>query len=154
MKNYLIAIACASFVISIAADTDDRVLLLMSESSDRSTRLKFEISKPKLDSLAKWSPTSTSIPLQPQRAAALALARWKALYSTDTSACVFAMDLAPIGGTHLTKWMYYVTIGTSEDIEHVTYRPPKSAGVLVVLLDGTVVEPVVDPRPVPRLEIK
>jgi len=119
------------------------VYLLSTRSTDRTTAYKFEITRSKFDSLLEWTPNSKTIPLQPQRAAHLALQRYRSLYPSATTVFVLNFTLTPLQGTHGKKWMYWVSFSASEDGS--VELPATAAGCLVVLFDGSVVDPEVDP---------
>ena len=145
MKLIFLVFLCATFVLSARAENTTNVYLLSTCSTDRTTAYKFEIPRSKFGNLAEWTPSSSSIPLQPQRAAQLALKRYRSLYPSANTAFVLGFTLTPLEGTHFKKWMYWVNFSASEDGS--IKLPAKAAECLVVLLDGTVVDPVVDPEP-------
>jgi len=148
MKLISLSLACVASIRSARADSTTNVHLLSTCSTDRTTAYKFEIPRSKFDKLAEWTPSSNSISLQPQRAAQLAPQRYRPLYPSAKTAFVLGFTLTPLSGTHFKKWMYWVDFSASENGS--VMLPAKAVGCLVVLLDGTVVDPAVDPEPKAR----
>ncbi len=127
---------------------DSTNVLILSASIEGGKPYKFEVPRAAIERLPDWSPTAESIPLSPQRAAQLALARYKSLSpaSTNTNELeISAISLQTISWFR-SKWAYYVSFVARESV-----RPsPQSNDLprtMVVLLDGTVVDPVIDRGP-------
>ena len=89
------------------------------------------------DGPGDWTSAIAGIPLQPQRATQLALARCRFLYPKATALSAIEFQLRPCG-ERPNKWMYLITIASDGDGQVPTG--------MFVLLDGTVVDPVVDPE--------
>jgi hypothetical protein len=108
--------------------------------SDKELHFDFSISSERLAAQPDWSPTFTSIPLQPQQAAQAALAWYRAKYpSVDSLVSVTHLSLSTISLTGSRKWHYSVIFSVPSDARKTL--PEEAVSVAVVLLDGTVVEP-------------
>lgn len=104
---------------------------------------KFEVPRARIEKLADWTPASNTIPLAPQQAARLALAWYRSLHPTITNLQASSISLQRIF-RYETKWAYHVFLVPPEGAG--PFQEPKdSMRTAVVLLDGTVVDPVSDP---------
>ena len=107
--------------------------------------IDYAISRERLAAQPDWSPTNRDIPLQPQQAAAIALKWYRARYpAVAKSISISSIGLQAIPLTDYRKWHYTVSSDFPDDA-----HPKLPDGVIyaVVLLDGTVVEPQVNPNP-------
>ena len=111
---------------------------------------KYEVSRAKLETLPDWSIASNSIPLLPQQAAQIALARYSSLHPTISNLEVRNIFMRRISCDG-SKWMYHV------QVDYPPMRPQDSppTKMVIVFFDGTVVDPVIDPdasrRPRPAI---
>jgi hypothetical protein len=125
---------------------DSANVLILTVSIEGGKHYKFEVPRAAIERLPDWSPTSDSIPLSPQRAAQLALARYKSLSPSSTNDLeTSAISLQTISWFR-SKWAYSVSFVSREAVRPFT-EPNDLPRTMVVLLDGTVVEPVIDRGP-------
>ena len=121
-------------------------VLILTASIEGGKPYKFEVPRVVIERLPDWSPTSDSIPLSPQRAAQLALTRYKSMAQSGTNEIeTSAISLQTISWFH-SKWAYHISFVPREGVG----SPPEHNDLprtMVVLLDGTVVDPVVDRGP-------
>jgi hypothetical protein len=115
---------------------------------------KYEVSKAKLETLPDWSVESNTIPLLPQQAAQIALARFSSLHPAIANVETRSITMRRIscGGS---KWMYQVQVDFPQTPRLVEDSPRvEPPPMVIVFFDGTVVDPVIDPdasrRPRPR----
>ncbi len=85
-----------------------------------------------------WMNTIAGIPLEPQRATRLALARCRFLYPKVTALSATDFQLI-LRDERPNKWIYLITLASNGDGQVPTH--------MFVLLDGTVVDPVVEYAP-------
>ena len=125
---------------------DSTNVLILTASIEGGKIFKFEVPRAVIESLPDWSPTSNSIPLLPQRAAQLAWTRYKLLSQSGTNELeTSAISLQTISWFR-SKWAYHISFVPRE---RVGYSPEHNdlPRTMVVLLDGTVVDPVIDRGP-------
>jgi hypothetical protein len=137
---------------SILTGNDTNVVLLYGGG------YKYEVSKAKLETLPDWNVASNTIPLQPQQAAQIALARFSSLHPAITNVDTrnISMRRLSCGGS---KWAYYVQVDYTQTLRPVAETQDSSKleppHMVIVFFDGTVVDPVIDPdagrRPRPKL---
>jgi hypothetical protein len=125
---------------------DSTNVLILTASIEGGKPYKFEVPRAVIEGLPDGSPTSETIPLPPQRAAQLALSRYKSLAQLGTNDIeTSAISLQTISWFH-SKWAYHISFvprdGARSSPEHNDL--PRT---MVVLLNGTVVNPVIDRSP-------
>jgi hypothetical protein len=119
---------------------------------------KHEVPRSKLETLPDWTVESNTIPLLPQQAARIALARFSSLHPaiTNIETSNITMRRLSCGGS---KWAYYVQVDYPQTLRSIAETqdsskmdPPHN---VIVFFDGTAVDPIIDPdasrRPRPRL---
>ena len=104
---------------------------------------KFEVPRARVEKLPDWSAASNTIPLQPQRAGQLALEWYQSRHPSITNLQASSISLQRISW-YETKWAYRVFLVAPEAARPFE-EPENSIRTIVVLLDGTVVDPVIDP---------
>ena len=130
---------------AILADEIPKTCIVTTHSKDQKTAFRFEVADGHIARLPDWNPAMAVIPLQPHDAARLALVRYKELYPTASSATITGLTLVRIKKTNGTKWAYWIDLSVDQDKKDTL--PGEAVSVLVVLFDGTVVDPIVDPHP-------
>ena len=122
---------------------DSTNIVILYSSVQGGKAYKFEVPMTRIEKLPDWSAASNTIPLQPQQAGQLALAWYQSRHPFITNLQASSISLQRISW-YDTKWAYQVFLVPPEEA-----RPfadlKDSIRTIVVLLDGTVVEPVIDP---------
>jgi hypothetical protein len=82
---------------------------------------KYEVPRSKLETLPDWTVESNTIPLLPQQAAKIALARFSSLHPAITNVDTrnITMRRLSCGGS---KWAYYVQVGYTQILRHCIPR--------------------------------
>ncbi len=133
---------------------DSTNVLILTASIQGGKPYKFEVTRAVIERLPDWSPSSEEIPLSPQRAAQLALARYKSLSPSSSNELeISTLSLQRISWFH-SKWAYHISFVPHESVRSSEGRNDLPS-TMVVLLDGTVVDPVVDrsPRKGPKINL-
>lgn len=130
---------------------DSTNVVLLCTSSAGGIGYKFEVRRAAIEKIPDWGPSSNTIPLLPQQAAQLALARYQSLHPSLTNLQAFSISLQPISW-YSSKWAYYISL-VPQDRTHPFLEPSNSLRTMVVLLDGTVVDPIIDADAKRRLRI-
>lgn len=138
------AILAISGVMCLADDAHQHYITA-TINTEKKIEIEYAISRERLAAQQDWTPTDHDIPVQPQRAAAIALKWFHARYpfvAKSISISSIALQAIPLTDYH--KWHYTVSIDFPDDA-----HPKMADGVFqaVVLLDGTIVEPQVNPNP-------
>jgi len=122
---------------------DSTNIVILYASVQGGKAYKFEVPRARVEKLPDWSAASNTIPLQPQRAGQLALAWYQSRHPSITNLQASSISLQRIFW-YETKWAYHVFLVPPE-AARLFDEPRDSIRTIIVLLDGTVVEPVIDP---------
>ena len=125
---------------------------ILTYSVQGGNRYKYEASRGMVERLPDWSPASNTIPLLPQQAAQLALAHYKSLHPSVTNELEASSISLQTISWFRSKWAYNVFLVTPEGAPPFV-EPKDSIRTIIVLLDGTVVDPIVDRSPKRGLDI-
>jgi hypothetical protein len=125
-------------------DSTNLVLLTLG-IRHRNISYKYEVPRARIERLPDWAPTSNSIPLLPQQAAQMAVAHYRSLHPSVTN----ELEARSVSLERIlwfeSKWAYYVRLASVE-----SSRPsvePEDPKTIILLLDSTFVEPVIDRSP-------
>jgi hypothetical protein len=121
---------------------DSTNIVILYSSVQGGKAYKFEVPRARVEKLPDWSAASITIPLQPQQAGQLALAWYRFRHPTITNLQASSISLQRISW-YETKWAYQVFLVPPEEARPFA-EPKDSISTIVVLLDGTIVEPVID----------
>jgi hypothetical protein len=127
------------------AVTEAREFHLTSISYNNAICYKFEISPSQLLRNPPWEAGSQSISLQPDKAVKLALDWYRRIYPEVRSPSLSWLRLEPISKTKPRRWFYHASIAISA--EEKSRLPQNALKDVVVLLNGEVVPPTIDPHP-------
>jgi hypothetical protein len=122
---------------------DSTNVVILYSSVQGGKAYKFEVPRARVEKLPDWSAASTTIPLQPQQAGQLALAWYQSRHPSITNLQASSISLQRISW-YETKWAYQVFLVPPEKSRPFE-EPKDSISTVVVLLDGTIVDPVIDP---------
>lgn len=123
--------------------TDSTNVVILYSSVQGGKAYKFEVARARIERLPNWSAASNTIPLQPQQAGQLALTWYQSRHPSTTNLQASSISLQRISWFE-TKWAYQVFLVPPEEAR--PFQEPKdSIRTMVVLLDGTVVDPIIDP---------
>ena len=122
---------------------DSTNIVILYSSVQGGKAYKFEVPRARIEGLPNWSAASNTIPLQPHQAGRLALAWYQSRHPSITNLQASSISLQRIPW-YETKWAYQVFLVPPEEARPFE-EPKDSTRTIVVLLDGTVVEPVIDP---------
>jgi hypothetical protein len=121
---------------------DSTNIVILYSSVQGGKAYKFEVPRTRIEKLPDWSAASNTIPVQPQQAGQLAVAWYQSRHPSTTNLQASSITLQRISW-YETKWAYQVLLVPPEEARPFA-EPKDSISTIVVLLDGTVVEPVID----------
>jgi hypothetical protein len=119
---------------------------ILTSSVQGGNTYKFEVPRARIEALPDWDPSSNTIPFLPQQAAQLALARYRYLHPSVTNDLQASSISLQTISWFRSKWAYHVFLVPPEGARPFV-EPKDSIRTMVVLLDGTVVDPVIDRGP-------
>jgi hypothetical protein len=122
---------------SAQAFQKEQPFVLFSRQDEKGVVTEFRVSETKLVAMPGWSPESEPVPLN--IAAAVTAAKKKLKPQRPENLLVVGIQLTAVNSGKLMRWFYLIQCYDSTQVRR---SEPPAMQVAVVLMDGSVVEPV------------